>query len=155
MLRFSTGLRNALAVEYGLGAMMNGGVIRVYGGIQPASPDLAPGTPLLGTITTDGKVFVPFDDPNDAGLMLQFIEPGGLMNLGAWVLKGITSGTASWFRWHWKWEDDLGDSSLYPRVDGDIGLTDSSSALRLSNRSITSATTKLIETFVIQLTVGD
>jgi hypothetical protein len=87
--------------------------------------------------------------------MLQFIEPGGLMNFGAWVLKGIASGTASWFRWHWKWEDDLGDSSLYPRVDGDIGLTDSSSALRLSSRSITSTTAKLIETFVIQLPMGD
>ena len=155
MLRFSTGLRNALAAEYGLGAMMNGGVIRVYGGIPPASPDLAPSSTHIGNITTDGKVFVPFDDPNGAGLMLQFIEPGGLMNFGAWVLKGIASGTASWFRWHWKWEDDLGDSSLYPRVDGDIGLTDSSSALRLSSRSITSTTAKLIETFVIQLPMGD
>lgn len=151
MIRFSTGLRNALAVEFGLGVMMNGGVIRVYGGFMPATPDLAPGTPLLGTITTDGKPFTPITDPEEAGLILSFLEPGGLINFGDWRLKGSATGTATWFRWHWKWEDDLGDSSFYPRIDGDIGTTSSLSALRLTSTGITASTDRQIEQFAMVL----
>lgn len=151
MIRFSTGLRNALAVEFGLGVMMNGGVMRVYGGTMPASPDLAPGTPLLGTITTEGKVFLPITDPNEAGLILAFISPGGLMNFGDWRLIGSATGTATWFRWHWRWEDDLGDSEFYPRIDGDVGLTSSLAALRLTSTSITTETNRQIEQFLMVL----
>lgn len=151
MIRFSTGLRNALAVEFGLGVMMNGGVMRVYGGDMPASPDLASGTPLLGMITTEGKAFVPITDPNEAGLILSFISPGGLMNFGDWRLTGSATGTATWFRWHWRWEDDLVDSEFYPRIDGDIGLTSSLAALRLTSTSITATTNRQIEQFLMVL----
>lgn len=150
MARFSSGLRNALATDYGLGIMMNGGVMRVYGGVMPESPDLAPATPLLGTITTEGRVFIP-NDPNDAGLMLQFIVPGGLMNLGDWRLTGNGSGTATWFRWHWKWADDLGDSTFYPRVDGSVGLLTSTEDLRLNSVSISPDTNRVIDQFLMVL----
>ena len=150
MARFSTGLRNALATQHGLGVMMNGGVMRVYGGIMPESPDLAPAAPLYGTITTDGKVFVP-GDPNDAGLMLHFIAPGSLMNLGDWRLKGSGSGIATWFRWHWKWADDLGNSTFYPRVDGSVGIMTSTANLRLSSVFMTPTTNRVIEQFLMVL----
>lgn len=151
MIRFSTGLRNALAVEFGLGMMMNGGVMRVYGETMPASPDLAPGTPLLGTITTGGRVFIPITDPNEAGLLMSFVSPGGLMNFGDWQLKGSATGTATWFRWHWQFEDTLLASEFYPRIDGDIGLSGSLAALRLTSTSITAATTRQIEQFLMVL----
>lgn len=151
MIRFSTGLRNALAAEFGLGAMMNGGVMRVYGGTLPASPDLAPGTPLLGMITTEGKLFYPSSDPHNAGLLLQLVSPGGLLNDGDWRLKGSGTGTATWFRWHWAWEDDLGESDYYPRLDGDVGLLGSLAALRLTSTSITPATNRQLEQFLMVL----
>lgn len=151
MIRFSTGLRNALAGEYGLGIMMNGGVMRVYGETMPASPDIAPGTPILGTITTEGRPFVPVYDTHDAGLLLQIVTPGALTNSGNWSLVGIAFGEATWFRWHWKWEDDLLDGTYYPRIDGDIGLLASNSALRLTSRTVTPSTNRSIEQFFMQI----
>jgi len=120
MARFSTGLRNALASEYGLGLMMNGGIIRVYGAQQPATPDSPPGTPELGRITTEGRVFLT-GDPNNAGLYLQIISPGGIArdpDMGNWRLTGVASGTATWWRWQWRWADPNTESTFYPRVDG-------------------------------------
>lgn len=151
MIRFSTGLRNALAAEFGLGAMMNGGVMRVYGGTMPDSPDRAPGTSLLGMITTEGKIFYHSSDPNDAGLLLQLVSPGTLLNYGDWRLTGSGTGNATWFRWHWAWEDDLGESEYYPRIDGDVGLHDSLAALRLSSVSVTPTTNRLLEQFLLML----
>lgn len=50
-IRFSTGLRNALAQSRGFNGAMNRGHMRVFSGSQPATPDLGePGT-LLGIIT--------------------------------------------------------------------------------------------------------
>ena len=130
---------------------MNGGVIRIYGGTMPNSPDLATTSPILGSITTEGRDFIQFYDTFEAGLLLQVVPPGVLLNDGTWILKGITDGTATWFRWYWKWEDDFGNSTYYPRVDGDIGLTNSLAALRLNSTIISPTTNRLIEQFFMQL----
>ncbi len=150
MPRFSTGLRNAIAVNYGLGIMMNGGVIRVYGGTRPSSPDLAPGTTELGCITTEGKVFIPGDDTEGAGLLLSHVSPGTLINDGNWRFKGIASGTATWWRWCWAGADALLLDTLVPRVDGLVG-TD----LLLANPVITPTTNFAIESFTFILPMGD
>lgn len=149
MARFSTGLRNSLAAEYGLGLMMNGGIIRVYGGSRPDSPDAAPGSLLLGTITTEGKVFFPVDDPNDAGLLLTLMSPGLLVNDGEWRLKGVAEGEAVWWRWSWRLVDNGLASTFYPRVDGLINTE-----LRLSSSYITPFTNVEIEEFVFSLGLG-
>lgn len=149
MPRFSTGLRNAMAVNYGLGAMMNSGIIRVYGGLRPETPDEAPGSLELGRITTGGKVFFPVSDPNNAGLLLSFVSPGALINLGSWRLKGLAAGTAVWWRWNWHNADTNGYSTTLPRVDGLVG-TD----LVLANAEILSSTDVAIEQFMFVLGVG-
>jgi hypothetical protein len=149
MARFSTGLRNSLAAEYGLGLMMNGGIIRVYGGSRPASPDEAPGSLLLGEITTEGKVFFPVDDPNDAGLLLTLLSPGVLMNNGEWRLKGKAEGEAVWWRWFWRLADTNLQSTFYPRVDGLVNTE-----LRLGTTAITPFTNVEIEEFVFSLGLG-
>jgi len=149
MARFSTGLRNSVAAEYGLGLMMNGGIIRVYGGSRPATPDEPPGAALLGTITTEGKVFFPVDDPNDAGLLLTLMSPGVLVNDGEWRLKGVTEGQAAWWRWSWRLADSGLLSTFYPRVDGLINTE-----LRLGNTYITPFTNVEIEEFVFSLGMG-
>ena len=122
MLHLSTGLRANLAAGYGIGPMLYGGVIHVYGGTPPASADDAV-TPseLLGTITTDGNLFIPVYDPHSAGLALQFAPPASLTNVGAWILRAEQAGIATWFRWRWSHEDPLTESTYYPRLDGTIG----------------------------------
>jgi len=149
MARFSTGLRNSLASDYGLGLMMNGGVIRVYGGQRPSSPDEAPGSLLLGEITTEGKLFFPVTDPNNAGLLLALYSPGVLTNDGEWRLKGINDGEAQWWRWFWRLEDENLQSTFYPRVDGLVNTE-----LQLGVTYITSFTNIEIEQFVFSLSIG-
>jgi hypothetical protein len=154
MARFSTGLRNAVAGEFGIGVMMNGGVIRVYGSTRPATPDAPPGTAELGRVTTEGRVFIPVDDPNDAGLYLRLISPGALIadaEMGAWRLKGLASGAATWWRWNWRWEDPNTESDFYPRIDGTVGAT---GELRLTSNTITAATNREIEQFLFVLGMG-
>jgi hypothetical protein len=146
MARFSTGLRNALAGNYGLGMMMNGGIIRVYSGTLPSTPDNAPSGVELGQITTEGRAFVFPNDPYEAGLFLQAGSPGILTNLGIWRLKGIRSGTASWWRFYWSGNDPLITSVYYPRIDGVVG-----DELILYTNSITSLTNISIDYFTIQL----
>lgn len=50
-MRLSTGLRNFLAKEGGLGDALSGGIIEIYTGPQPASADGAPTGTLLCTIS--------------------------------------------------------------------------------------------------------
>jgi hypothetical protein len=154
MARFSTGLRNALASEYGLGIMMNGGIIRVYGGARPENPDLPPGTAELGRITTEGRVFISGDDPNAAGLLLRLVPPGGLTfdpAAGQWRLLGVDTGSATWWRWNWRWADPNTDSAFYPRIDGTVGAT---GELQLTSTSITPSTDRQIEQFLFVLGLG-
>jgi len=149
MARFSTGLRNALASNYGLGLMMNGGVIRVYGGSRPASPDNAPGTTELAQITTEGKTFVPGNDVVEAGLLLMHASPGMLINVGIWTLKASMPGIATWWRWCWSDPDPLAESTYYPRVDGLVG-----SELILVDTTLFTGLEVTIEQFLFTLPLG-
>jgi hypothetical protein len=58
-MRLSTGLRNFLAKEGGLGDALSGGIIEIYTGPQPASADAAPTGTLLCTITSAGATVTP------------------------------------------------------------------------------------------------
>lgn len=138
-----------MAVNYGLGAMMNGGVIRVYGGIMPISPDLPPGTPELGRITTEGRTFIPGDNSVGAGLLLAHISPGTLIKNGIWRLKGVSVGTATWWRWYWANPDAMDENTLLPRVDGRVGVE-----LVLTPPLITPVTNIEIESFMFILPMG-
>ncbi|MCA9497331.1 MAG: hypothetical protein KC589_10400 [Nanoarchaeota archaeon] len=152
MIRFSTGLRNALATQYGLGILMDGGIIRVYNGVIPSSPDKPPLGVELGRITTEAKTFNPGNDIANAGLRLLFMSPGILVQAGDWKLKGLSSGTATWWRWNWSGPDSNHESSLYPRVDGLIGsIGQENKELLLVTTAMTSQTLVTIENFVVVL----
>lgn len=150
MPRLSTGLRNAMAGNYGLGAMMNGGVIRVFQGSRPSSPDQPHGSTELARITTEGRTFIPVTDPYNAGLLLSVVSPGGLVNQGNWHLRGVATGTAQWWRWNWSGEDTQGQSSAFPRVDGLVGEN-----LILPYTSINPNTFMIIEQFLFVLGQGN
>jgi hypothetical protein len=94
-LRLSTGLRNRIMSS--LVETFNGGVIKIYTGRQPSSPDLAPSGTLLCTMQ---------------GLTLPSFE----------TLSGtaVATGEAGWFRLT-SHSDDDSDSSTYDRLDGSVG----------------------------------
>lgn len=149
MIRFSSGLRQSMAVQYGLGLMMNGGTIRVYDGTMPDSPDEPANGTQLARITTNGLVFIPGDDEVGAGLILQSVFPGILIDDGNWYLTGMASGTATWWRWYWADADDLAQSDYYPRVDGDVGT-----AFKMDEPYITPVSYYRIERFYLEMAVG-
>lgn len=150
MARFSTGLRNAIVTNSGLGVLMNGGMIKVYGGSRPESPDNAPGSSVLGEITNEGLTFVPNDPTGTTGLALQFASPGMLINDGVWRLVGKSAGFATWWRWCWAFTDPLTYSTYYPRIDGNIGTE-----LILRNKTISLTTNTRIESFLLLLDLGE
>lgn len=149
MARFSTGLRNAVASQSGLGLLMNRGVIRLYGNDAPSTPDNPPGASAVGVITTSGLTFIPGDDPNSAGLLLRLVSPGGLANDGVWRLKGLSVGTARWWRWYWRWGDPDTLSTYYPRVDGAVGTE-----LKLVSTALTATTDVEVQQFLFLLPMG-
>lgn len=156
ILRFSTGLRAALATNYGMGAMMDGGWIAVYDTPLPDTPDAPPGALPLARITDGGRVFIPVDDPYGAGLRLQFASPYGLTQRDGsqWRMVGMRTGTAKWFRWYWRDEDTLGYSTYYPRVDGDLDTLNSLAAGRIVSTTITPDTLLPIEAFYLEMAGG-
>lgn len=107
--------------SYGLALMMNYGHIRVYGGAaQPLDADYPPAGNLLGLVCSDGVTPIP--DATAGGLQLALTGHGKLGMAGDnWVLKGLASGTPTWWRFVWNAYDDETTSDYYPRIDGAVG----------------------------------
>lgn len=120
-IRLSSGLRDSIVSNYGLGAMMYKGHIQVYSGAQPASADMPPTGTLLAFVTQDGlPIPVPGDDVG--GLMLQLgANAGELVNDGSWVMKGVASGTPGWWRFVAAPIDAGMLSVTACRIDGAVG----------------------------------
>ena len=143
-IRFSSGLREAVLTDYGLGAMMNYGTIEVYSGPQPASASLAPTGTLLARITLDGDAFVP--GTTAGALTLALSAEGALVKDGEWRMKGVAAGTAGWWRWKGNAYDDDSDSLFYPRMDGAEG-----ESLQLVVKEITASTDVVITNFEVNI----
>lgn len=118
-IQISTGLKAALVTLSGVQGLMDGGVIEVFGGTRPATPDAPAGETVLGRITQDGVTWYPFDSAG--GLRTISTLPGVLQKEGVWMFNGLTSGTATWFRWYWGGYDSKLETEYYPRLDGDVG----------------------------------
>ena len=120
-LRLSSGLRDAIATNYGLGRLLNKGCIEVYSGTQPEFADLPPSGVLLARITQDG--LAPPTAWNEAGgLQLQLgMIAGDLINKGVWVLKGVASGSPGWWRFLVPKHDEGLLSLSSHRIDGAAG----------------------------------
>jgi len=144
MVRLSTGLALSMLGNYGLKAMMNYGVINVYSGTQPLSPDMPATGTLLGQVTTNGDPFVVASTTGGA-LKLSQGQTGVLEKDGVWMLNGSGTGTAGWWRWSWNAYDSGNQSFYYPRLDGLVG-----ESLVLTTTAITPATLVEIDSFNVQ-----
>lgn len=152
MLSFSTGLLNSIIGERGFGAALYGGVVRVYSGQRPDSADMAipEGCVEVARITTEGRVFYPGADTENAGLKLKIASARTLENDGRWVLTGRVNGVATWFRWNWAFVDLNLDSTALPRLDGDVS-TSSAGDLVLPFLQMIPARTHTLDTFVAKI----
>jgi len=150
-IKFSTGLRNGMLNATGFTEAFDNGVMYIYSGSQPTSPDDAVQGTLLGIVTVDGGAFTPGSPTNGLG----FDAPAsGVLSKAAaesWEFDGIAAGTAGWFRLMGNAADALGASTTLPRMDGSIATYGAD--LNISNVAITASAPNTIDVF--QLTFGE
>ena len=152
-LLYSTGCVAGLFGENGVDTPANGlrgllknGVIRVYSGAQPASPNDAPTGTLLGSVTKDGAAFVEGVATN--GLTLG--APVGRTvskSTDVWKFTGVAAGTMGWFRFQANAVDDDSSSTTLVRVDGSVGIT--SGDMRVTSVTSAIGSVATVDTFVI------
>lgn len=133
-LKLSTGLRTKMAGPSGFGETFEGGVLHIYSGPQPVSPDAPVSGTLLGIVTKDGAPFA-FGSPIN-GLSFGAAVAGVVAKQPAdiWKMFGLALGTAGWFRLMGNAADNLGASATLPRLDGSVGV--SGADLNMSNIAI-------------------
>lgn len=119
MIRVSTGFKHAVVAQLGALNAMQYGVIDVYTGSAPESPDEAPSGVRIARVTQGGEPFAP--GRIAGGLALQVMEAGVVGRLGSWVLKGEDYGTAGWFRWKANRRDGDDFNPNRVRIDGTVG----------------------------------
>ena len=108
----STGLRVAMLAA--TKSVLNGGEIRIYGGIRPAAADDSLGAAvLLCTVRLNGTNGIVFDD-STTGIL---VKPTG----AAWTGDNVASGTATFFRIVQP-ADTGAASTTAPRIQGAVGV---------------------------------
>lgn len=138
----SMGLRTMLLGGEGLAQVMNYGVIELYHGSRPATPDEAVSGVRVGIVSNYGSLFSPGNI--DGGLLVDGSTPGLLTDNGNWYIRGLRSGVVDWWRWRWLWQDHRGLSYSLPRIDGDAG-----DSLVMESYDITSSTFVKLDSFRI------
>lgn len=119
----STGGKAATAIA--LKVVFDGGVIRLYTGLPPASPDLPATGAHVASVTRSG---VPEADPT-AGLV--FEAAGQWLRkplLEAWRARIHVNGTVGWWRLYGPGEDPDSVALDTIRMDGRIGTADTYTA---------------------------
>lgn len=150
-IKFSTGLRDGMLNATGLTEALDNGIIHIYSGSQPTSPDDAVQGTLLGKVTVDAGAWTPGSPTNGLGFDAPVNGTLSKAAAEAWQFNGITAGNAGWFRFMGNAADSLGSSTVLPRIDGSIATYGAD--LNLSNVSITASAPNTIDVF--QLTMAE
>lgn len=119
--RTSTGFVSALLSGSSFPEIFLNGCIEVYSGLQPASADAAVTGTMLATVTRDGGSWV----AGAPGAGLRFSTSGRFATKDfdhLWIMTGIATGVAGWYRLRGNTADAGGISTTLPRLDGAIGL---------------------------------
>lgn len=143
MIRLSTALQTALLMDQGMAQMMAFGVIDIYTGDPPPTPDIPAQGTHIARITDRGHTFVA--GQQTGGLRYTLPAAGELHDDGNWVLSGITAGIAG----HWRWRANAYDpdslSQVYPRVDGVAG-----DSLILTDYNTAAGASTAIDAFILR-----
>lgn len=92
-LKYSTALRQGLAVSGSLRSLLNGGLLRIYAGTVPASADSDLGTAVLLNEMSAGGTGTPltFEETAPSGVLTKSIVEN-------WTGNNVADGTPSFFR---------------------------------------------------------
>lgn len=142
-LKFSTGLRNALASTAGFSGVFANGIIEIRTGPQPANADAAPTGTLLGTVTLNGGAFTPGSPTN--GLTFSAAADGTVEKSGVWKFTGLAAGNAGWFRFKGNALDSDAVSATLPRLDGAIAVA--GGEMRISNLAVAVGVENTVDVF--------
>lgn len=139
--KISTGLRNHLLVTGSLKDALDGGVIRVYSGTEPAGADAAlSGNTLLVTISNNGA---------GTGITLDGTPAAGVVSKATaetWKGTNVASGLATFYRFSGL-SDAGGLSTTEVRAQGSIAAV--GAELNFANPTLTSGSEQRVDTFVI------
>ncbi|WFS20649.1 hypothetical protein P9K38_10035 [Pseudomonas sp. 905_Psudmo1] len=142
-MKRSTGLRNHMLVTGSLKSAMDGSVIRIYAGTEPASADDAIGSAtLLCTISVDGT---------GTGVTLATVAASGAVTKNAsevWIGDVLVSGQATFFRML-KPADTGGVSTSAVRLQGNVGLIGAD--LNFSSTNLIVGNARRINNFVASI----
>lgn len=127
------------------------GVLKIYNGTQPSSPDSSIGgaTPLV-VISVASVAFVSGAVAN--GLEFGAAALGAIAkNSDVWSGVIASSGTAGWFRFYANPTDAGGADTtyIYPRIDGTVGT--SGRELNMTSTTLTAGATLTVDSFEITL----
>lgn len=139
--QISTGLRNHLLTTGSLKAALDGGVIRIYSGTEPATADAAlSGNALLCTVSNNGA---------GTGINLDTTSSGGVISKApgeVWKGTNVASGTATFYRFSGLTDDGTLSTST-KRVQGTISTTGAS--MNLANVSLTSGSEQRVDYYAV------
>lgn len=146
--RYSTGIFNSFLAD--LKTQLADGVIYLYSGTQPTSPDSAVTGTLIGTVTVGAGAWAAGSPTNG----LEFDTPvGATIDKAAaeeWKFAAVADGTIGWFRFVSNSVSDTGASSTtLSRIDGNVGIT--TGDMRMSKVTYVIGETGVIQTFNIPL----
>lgn len=141
----SIGFRAALLSGRGFASIFNNGAINIYSGPQPPTADYPATGFLLGRITANGGGWSHGSPTNG----LKFAQNGQFMRNDPaqnWAMSGSATGIAGWCRLVANPTDPGTMSSTAPRIDGAVGLLDSTDDVQLflPTVSFTSATSIVV-----------
>lgn len=128
------------------------GVLRIYSGAQPASPDDAVNGSLLVEISLDAGTFAGGDYEFGIEFELEASVTLGELEKTAgetWQGVGAIAGTAAWFRLVGNATDTGLASTTLPRIDGTVGA--SGADLNMSNTAVSVGATYTVDTFKLSL----
>lgn len=142
-VKTSTGLRNGMLVTGSFKGIMDGCVLKLYGGTVPADADAAiGGATLLCTITQDATA---------TGLLFDTAAVAGVVSKDpAQIWRGVNavSGTSTFYRL--ELTGDAGDASTTAaRVQGTVGTLGAD--LNLSSVALVAAASQTIDFFSMAL----
>ena len=147
-LRVSTGFRDKLMTPAADGGkswaeLLDGGIIRIYSGAQPADADAVETGDLLVKITKDGAVLP------GGGLEFGNATAGKIEKPSAddWKGTAIADGTAGWFRFYDS-SETAGASTTAVRFDGRVAT--SGGELRVVTTTIADGSNQVIANFSIE-----
>lgn len=139
-MKRSTGLRDYMLATGSFKQAIDGSVIRIYAGTEPASADDAiAGAVLLAVISKDGS---------GAGVSMSAVPASGVLTKNTsevWIGDVVANGQAAFFRME-KPGDSSGVSTTAVRLQGSVGLINSD--LNLSSLTMVVGDARRINNFV-------